>query len=205
MHFYFFSLLFWLLLLASCMLVSSPFRSSVPRSRIISCLPPVYHFQMSSSRHSPSYRYHRQQQFRPSSRSPSHSSYSRSAFESPLALSPNPAAAASSSPSAQGTPSLVDPNTSTAGTLTGGGSGGGDFLDPKQVPRGSVRSARSFSSPSSSIGLTAGSSASQFHSPAVYPGLGSGLPSSHSRQRLSTGDPRYVDIVYSLDPRAIPN
>ena len=200
MHFYFFSLLFWLLLLASCMLVSSPFRSSVPRSRIISRLPPVYPFQMSSSRHSPSHRYHRQQQFRASSRSPSHSSYSHPVFESPLALSPNPAAAASSSTSARGTPSLVDPN-STAGTLTGGG----DFLDPTQVPRGSVRSARSFSSPSSSIGLTAGSSASQFHSPAVYPGLGSGLPSSHSRQRLSTGDPRYVDIVYSLDPRAIPN
>ena len=101
----------------------------------------------------------------------------------------------------------MDPNTSTAGTLTGGGSGGGDFLDPTQIPRGSVRSARSFSSPSSSIGLTAGSTASQFHSSAVYPGagLGSGLASSHGRQRLSTGDPRYVDIVYNLDPRAIPN
>lgn len=107
------------------------------------------------------------------------------AVESPLQLSPNPGLSQNHlSIPARDPSGFADPNTSTGPVP----SIAGDFANLNTVPRGGVRGARSFSSPSPAIGLSTGPTGSPFLSPGVYP---AGQQSSQSREQLAASDPRY--------------
>ncbi|ODM15103.1 hypothetical protein SI65_09599 [Aspergillus cristatus] len=107
------------------------------------------------------------------------------AVESPLHLSPNPGLSQNHlSIPARDPSGFADPNTSTGPVP----SIAGDFANLNTVPRGGVRGARSFSSPSPAIGLNTGPTGSPFLSPGVYP---AGQQSSQSRGQLAASDPRY--------------
>lgn len=106
------------------------------------------------------------------------------AVESPLHLNPNPGLSQNHLSIPSRDPSgFADPNTTTGPVP----SIAGDFGNLNTVPRGGVRGARSFSSPSPAIGLNTAPTGSPFLSPGVYPGG----QSSQSRGQLAASDSRY--------------
>lgn len=109
--------------------------------------------------------------------------------ESPLHL--NPGVSQNLSIPARDSSGFADPN-STVQSIAG------DFGNLTSVPRGGVRGARSFSSPSPAIGPNTGPSGSPFLSPGVYPGAQSPGLSSQSRGQLSPADPQYSTASRSV-------
>ncbi|EYE90898.1 uncharacterized protein EURHEDRAFT_277485 [Aspergillus ruber CBS 135680] len=106
------------------------------------------------------------------------------AVESPLHLNPSPGLLQNHlSIPARDPSGFADPNTTTGPVP----SIAGDFGNLDTVPRGGVRGARSFSSPSPAIGLNTGPTGSPFLSPRAYPGG----QSPQSRGQLAASDSRY--------------
>lgn len=109
------------------------------------------------------------------------------AVESPLHLNPNPGLSQNHlSIPARDPSGFADPNTTTGPvpSIAGG------FGNLNTVPRGGVRGARSFSSPSPAIGLNTGPTGSPFLSPGIYP---TGQQSSQSRGQLAaSSNSRYT-------------
>lgn len=115
---------------------------------------------------------------------PLHTTTTTPAVESPLHLNPNPGLSQNHlSIPARDPSGFADPNTTTGPAP----SIASDFGNLNIVPRGGVRGARSFSSPSPAIGLNTGPTGSPFLSPGGYP------TGQRSRGQLAaSSDSRYT-------------